>query len=929
MRNLVFIHLESLNRVIYQTNKRLFPNLDKWERKSVSFSRYFSTATSTLMVVSDMAYGGMLQNEPCDSMISGLKKYCYESSLLDDLQKKGYQVHVADYPAIRSSNVGSCNERHFIGHEVTMKELQSSEECVEFLDHAMNVEKPFVLWLCNFVGNVTYYRYLERQESQTGMDLWENSYISMDRYVGELLCMLETKGLVENTTIVFYGDHGADFFSHGRHLGLLHAIEPYAALIHTPFWIYDTRLEAEETDSLIDTTDIRSIVEALMNLPDQVDEKLKLEEVSKTGKSYSIARNCYAAQRLREQSLHKGYSITDGKFLLLAGDQGMELYHMDMDAACQHNLLDYFDFDGESLSLNKRSYNRMKFHIKAVIDQAALLRIEQLFGEFREQLMKCTDQLYQYAECKVRNLEVDFNSIHYGSEERERRKLAELKAPGVVAEIINHFLNHMQLDQMAAYGDAGDEIKGIYPAITIHKIVGLRDECPCDVIYISVDTLEELVQIKPWIESHRETVTMFAYVKNAQDADVELEAELAITYKCHNPELLKGKLYFIGKVFEYPSSLTVPAEFRVLAVMHFYNEADILGKTIEYLLSQEVDVYLADNWSDDGSYEIAQGYREKHPDHIFLERFPDTGASSYYDWYHQLQRTEEIAVTTNYDWYIHYDADEMRVGPWKGKNLRESIYYIDQLGFNAIDNLVIDFKLTQDDDRDIFMSDTYFAFRHSPMDFWHRKTWKKTDKVDIKTTGGHIAKIENPKLFPLKILNRHYPWRSMEQAYRKVFVDRKPRFEKEQKERGWHGHYNDVIERKDLLTDQRNLILWDETVWEKYYISLFLGCGIQLDNREEFDLYTRYLEGKRVVLYGAGNYGKYFCEEMAESVDIVAWVDKNAAYLPWFCGRSIQTVETIKQLEFDFVFIAVVKAEIKQEIKEKLMQMGIPEEKIF
>lgn len=91
-RNLLLIHLESLNYMVYQANKRIFPTLRYWEQKSLSFCNYFSTATSTMMVLSDLAYGGILQNEPCESLTDGLKKYCYKASLFDDLQKKDIRL---------------------------------------------------------------------------------------------------------------------------------------------------------------------------------------------------------------------------------------------------------------------------------------------------------------------------------------------------------------------------------------------------------------------------------------------------------------------------------------------------------------------------------------------------------------------------------------------------------------------------------------------------------------------------------------------------------------------------------------------------------------------------------------------------------------------------------------------------------------------
>ena len=273
MRNLLFIHLESLNYTTYQTNKRLFPTLGKWEEKSVSFSRYFSTATSTLMVVSDLAYGGILQNEPCDSMVSGLDKYCYPSSLPDDLRQNGYRVRIMDYPAIEGSDVPKSNERHFVGFHVEMEEMRSYEQYMNALDDAMTAEEPFAVWACNFIGNVSYYQYMKDTTAQSGFELWESGYIHMDRCVDELLKILEKKSLLETTTVVFYGDHGDDFFSHGRHQGLLHAIEPYASLIHTPFWIYDNRLMPGETERLTDTTDIRRIVEKLLIMEEGKDRK--------------------------------------------------------------------------------------------------------------------------------------------------------------------------------------------------------------------------------------------------------------------------------------------------------------------------------------------------------------------------------------------------------------------------------------------------------------------------------------------------------------------------------------------------------------------------------------------------------------------------------------------------------------------------------
>ena len=68
MRNLLIMHLESLNRNNFLLNRDLFPFLCEIERQSVSFQKYFSTATSTLMAIGDILYGGMDQYETSETL---------------------------------------------------------------------------------------------------------------------------------------------------------------------------------------------------------------------------------------------------------------------------------------------------------------------------------------------------------------------------------------------------------------------------------------------------------------------------------------------------------------------------------------------------------------------------------------------------------------------------------------------------------------------------------------------------------------------------------------------------------------------------------------------------------------------------------------------------------------------------------------------
>ena len=83
-KNIILLHLESVNNIVYRMNPQLFPNIMQIEKEGLSFRKYFSTATSTWMVISDMLYGGLDQYEGCHELTEKPATFCYESGLLDD-----------------------------------------------------------------------------------------------------------------------------------------------------------------------------------------------------------------------------------------------------------------------------------------------------------------------------------------------------------------------------------------------------------------------------------------------------------------------------------------------------------------------------------------------------------------------------------------------------------------------------------------------------------------------------------------------------------------------------------------------------------------------------------------------------------------------------------------------------------------------------
>jgi predicted nucleic acid-binding Zn-ribbon protein len=256
-----------------------------------------------------------------------------------------------------------------------------------------------------------------------------------------------------------------------------------------------------------------------------------------------------------------------------------------------------------------------------------------------------------------------------------------------------------------------------------------------------------------------------------------------------------------------------PTGFTVIALIAAYNEEDIIGQVIGYLVGQGVEVYLLDHASTDGTVAEAEPYLGRGL--LQIERFTEgeaAGTTTRVSWAAILKRKEELARELAASWFIHHDADEFRESPWPHLNLLEAIRFVDRLGYNAIDFQVFNFPPTRDGltGRDDFRA----AFQHyTPAAAWDRvqiKAWKKTmGPIDLVTSGGHEGIFAGRRVFPVRFILRHYPIRSQAHGTRKVLEERKARFAEEEHRQGWHVQYDSMDENYNFIRDPRELVEYD------------------------------------------------------------------------------------------------------------------------
>lgn len=106
--------------------------------------------------------------------------------------------------------------------------------------------------------------------------------------------------------------------------------------------------------------------------------------------------------------------------------------------------------------------------------------------------------------------------------------------------------------------------------------------------------------------------------------------------------------------------------------------------------------------------------------------------------------------------------------------------------------------------------------------------------------------------------------------------------------------------------------------------------------REDIKTNRRYLfpfnkvrVGAKIILYGCGVVGKDYYSQIMELnyCEIVAWVDQKFDEKKTEINR-IESVDCIKQREFDYVVIGTVKEKLIVEIEHYLVELGISRDKI-
>jgi len=341
MKNLVVLHLESLSRQRLAAFASVLPHTTRLLREAVLFDNFFASATSTRMVVAYLFHGNDFEYDTA-SRFEGMLPACNNPNLFSILRERGYHANLICLNGFQ--HVKPIELRSWTGGLPPVWATNDFPALFKRFDELTDAE-PFAIYVWDLITHIEHSLALA-PHSNGLTDQIRRACAVADHAVGEMRAILERKGLLENTTIVLYGDHGDDPWTHGFKGGLTHGTEPYTDIIWTPLAIRDPGLAPAALDRVASTIDIAPTCLSLLGIDVKLSFAHSGSDLFRGTADFAYSQNFTANQPDdAARRIGKAFSVTDPTYTLLASSRGLEMYAHRVDPGNHCNLLHFFSLD--------------------------------------------------------------------------------------------------------------------------------------------------------------------------------------------------------------------------------------------------------------------------------------------------------------------------------------------------------------------------------------------------------------------------------------------------------------------------------------------------------------------------------------------------------------------------------------------------------
>jgi hypothetical protein len=341
MKNLIILHLESISRQRLAAFESVLPHTTRLLDEALAFDNFFASATSTRMVVGYLFHGNDFEYDTA-SEFEGMLPERNNRHLFSVLRDRGYNsqlICLNGFQHVRPIRLGSWSDE--------LPPVWATNEFPALFDRfdALTDTPPFAIYVWDLLTHIEHSLALAPQSNGL-TDQLRRACAVADDAVGTMRAILERKGLLENTTIVLYGDHGDDAWTHGFKGGMIHGTEPYTDIIWTPLAIRDPGLAPGKVDQLASTIDIAPTCLSLLDIDAELSFPHSGIDLLHGTADFAYSQN-YTGNQPDNPALGiaKAFSVTDKTYTLLASSRGLELYAHRLDPGNHCNLLHFFTLD--------------------------------------------------------------------------------------------------------------------------------------------------------------------------------------------------------------------------------------------------------------------------------------------------------------------------------------------------------------------------------------------------------------------------------------------------------------------------------------------------------------------------------------------------------------------------------------------------------
>jgi hypothetical protein len=352
MKNLLILHLESITQQRLSAFGSSFPNAKRLMQDALVFDNFFSSATSTLMVVTSLFHSNDFEFDTA-SEFEGMRPAANNRNLFSILKSHRYST---DFICLNAFH--ATGQTRFSAWPDDLSPVWGTNDFPTLFDRfdKLTNSPPFAIYVWDLVTHIEHSLALAPFSSGLTDQIRRACRVADDA-VGEMLAILERKGILDNTTVVIYGDHGDDYWTHGFKGGMVHATEPYTQIIWTPLAIRDPALTPGTNTRLASTIDIAPTCLALLGIDEPNEFVPSGMNLLTHSPEFAFSQNFTANQPDNQVlGIAKAFSAIDDTYVLLVSSRGLEMYAYRLDPGNHCNLLHFFNMmlDG-TLALRKQS----------------------------------------------------------------------------------------------------------------------------------------------------------------------------------------------------------------------------------------------------------------------------------------------------------------------------------------------------------------------------------------------------------------------------------------------------------------------------------------------------------------------------------------------------------------------------------------------